>query len=250
MRNIDIPQIFLKDLENLDERMNRRRYYAAMVSGLDDAVGKLMHTLKEQNMLENTLVIFVSDNGGTYQGGSNDPLRGQKTQMYEGGVRVPALMAFPGKIEPGTFIDKPLHIVDFYPTLLKLAGASLEQEHPLDGKDMWPTITEGADSPHKEILINAREGRSSAIRVGDWKLVRNGHLGPVSTIGDEETKYELFNLKTDPYEKTNLIVENPGKFEELKKRLDYYTRVAVDPLVTSNPKSDTIPKVWRPFWWE
>lgn len=247
---LEIPDIFKADKENLELRMKRRRYYAAMVTAMDNAIGEIIQTIKEQNMTENTCVIFFSDNGASYQGGNNDPLRGQKTQMYEGGVRVPALMSFPGKIKPGTFVDKPVHVVDLYPTLLNLAGASLKQKHPLDGKDIWATITEGADSPHKEILINARKDRSSAIRVGDWKLVRNGHLGPVSTIGDEETKYELFNLKTDQYEERNLIHDNPEEFAKLKERLDYYTEVAADPLVTSNPKSDTIPRVWRPYWWE
>jgi arylsulfatase A-like enzyme len=246
---MEIPDILKKDKENLELRIKRRRYYAALVSSLDDAIGEIMQTIKEQGMLDNTMVIFMSDNGGTYQGGNNDPLRGQKTQMYEGGVRVPALISFPGEIEPGTFIDKPLHAVDLYPTLLKRAGASLKQRHPLDGKDIWATVTKGADSPHTEILINAREDRSSAIRVGDWKLVRNGHLGPVSTIGNEETRYELFNLKSDPYEERNLINENPVKFEALKKRLDYYTEVAVAPLVTSNPEAKPIPSVWRPNWW-
>jgi arylsulfatase A-like enzyme len=170
--------------------------------------------------------------------------------LYEGGVRVPALMTFPGKIKPGTFIDKPVHVTDLYPTLLKLARASLKQKHPLDGKDIWATVTEGAESPHKEILINAREARSSAIRVGDWKLIRNGHLGPISTIGNEEIRYELFNLKTDPYEERNLINEYPEKFKALKKRLDYYTKLAVEPLATDNPKGNTYPKIWGPYWWE
>ncbi len=247
---LEIPGIFKSDEDKKELRTKRRRYYAAMVSSLDDAIGDIMQTIKEQNMSENTLILFLSDNGGSYQGGNNDPLRGQKMLLYEGGVRVPAIMTFPDKIKPGTFVDEPVHVVDLYPTLLKLAGASLKQKHPLDGKDIWATVTQGAESPHEEILINAREGRSSAIRVGDWKLIRNGHLGPISTIGDGETRYELFNLETDPYEEKNLINENPVKFEELKKRLDFYTEKAVNPLVTSNPKSNSYPKVWKPYWWE
>ena len=248
--DLEIPEILKADKENLELRIKRRRYYASLVSNMDHAIGEILQTIEEQNMSENTLILFLSDNGGAYQGGNNDPLRGQKTQMYEGGVRAPAVITFPGRIKPGTFIDEPLHVVDLYPTLLKLTGASLEQEHPLDGKDIWATVTRGAGSPHKEILINAREGRSSAIRVGDWKLVSNGHLGPVSSIGDEESRYELFNLETDPYEERNLVDENPLKFEELKKRLDYYTEAAVDPHVTSNPDAKSFPRVWGPYWWE
>ena len=248
--DLEIPEILKEDKENLELRIKRRRYYAALVSSMDDAIGEILQTIEEQNMSENTLILFLSDNGGAFQGGNNDPFRGQKTQMYEGGVRVPAIILFPGRIKPGTLVDEPLHVVDLYPTLLNLTGASLEQEHSLDGKDIWATVARGAGSPHKEILINAREGRSSAIRVGDWKLISNGHLGPVSTIGDEESRYELFNLDTDPYEERNLVNENPLKFEELKKRLDYYTEAAVDPQVTSNPKADSFPSVWQPYWWE
>lgn len=247
---LDLPDAFGPNGPSNAKRLDNRRHFAAMVSGMDGAIGEILQTLKEQGMADNTVVVFLSDNGGSYQGGNNDPLRGQKMLLYEGGVRVPAIISFPGKIKPGTTVDEPLHVVDLYPTLLKMAGAPLEEKHPLDGLDIWPTITDGAPSPHQEILLNAREGRSSAIRIGDWKLVKNGALGPLKTIGEKDDVFELFNLKDDPLEKTNLAGQQPKKLEQLKRRLDVYTKEAVAPLYTDLQKgSEPTPRTWRPSWW-
>jgi arylsulfatase A-like enzyme len=247
---LDLPDAFGQNGASSAKRVKNRRHYAAMVSGMDKAIGEILDTLKQQGMYDNTLVAFLSDNGGSYQGGNNDPLRSQKMLLYEGGVRVPAIVSFPNKIDPGTMVDEPLHVVDIYPTLLKLAGAPLEQKHPLDGMDIWPTITEGAASPHQEILINARKGRSSAIRAGDWKLVRNGRLGPIKTLDEGDDVYELFNLSNDPLEKNNLAAKEPEKVDELVRRLDIYTNEAVAPLYKKLPKNaEPTPKTWRPFWW-
>lgn len=233
-------------------RQKRRRFYAALVSNMDDAIGSIMETIREENMEDNTLVVFMSDNGGSYQGGNNDPLRGQKMSLYEGGVRVPAVMAFPGKISAGTLVKNPIHVVDMYPTLLGLAGVSIEQETPLDGENVWGTLTGMGKNIEREILLNARKNRSSAIRVGDWKLVRNGKLGPIRKIeSDREQIYELFNLKNDPCEKNDLAQEFPEKLNELNERLDYYIGKAVPPLYDQHPiKEEATPKVWGPQWWE
>src|SRR5262249_9136241 len=158
-----------------------------------DAIGRIEATLKERGILDNTLLIFSSDNGGPIQqAATNVGLRAGKGTLYEGGVRVPAWVAGPGKIKPGTVVNEPLHMVNWYPTLLQLAGAKTEQKHPVDGKDMWATIAEGKPSPNDVILINTELNRG-AIRAGSWKLV--------VTRGEST---ELFNLADDPGEKTNL----------------------------------------------
>jgi arylsulfatase A-like enzyme len=136
----------------------------------------------------------------------------------EGGVRVPAFATWAGHIKPGSVVDAPLHVVDWYPTLIKLAGGSIEQPLPLDGRDAWPTITEGKPTPHEEILLNSTAG-DGAIRVGDWKLVINGQTlsglmdedenSPHRKGGTIEETTELFNLAVDPFEKKNLADENP-----------------------------------------
>src|SRR4051794_11089559 len=152
-----------------------RRTYAGMVAAMDEAVGQVVAAIDRKRMRANTLFFFSSDNGGPAPGRvtSNGPLRAGKATLYEGGVRVPAFATWEGQIKPGTVVDAPLHMVDLYPTLLTLAGVSLAQTLPLDGRDAWPAIVEGAKSPHDEILLNATP-TSGALRVGDWKLVLNG----------------------------------------------------------------------------
>src|SRR5262249_46737815 len=149
-----------------------------MVAAMDEAIGRIIPTLDEAKLRQNTLIIFSSDNGGPQPGRvtSNGPLREGKATLYEGGTRVAAFATWDGYIRAGSQVNAPLHMVDWYPTLLKLAGASLAQPLPLDGRDAWPTITEGRPSPHEEILLNTTPNQG-AIRMGDWKLILNGHRG-------------------------------------------------------------------------
>ncbi len=198
-----------------------RRTYAGMVSAMDEAVGKIADAIEREGLRRNTLFLFSSDNGGPAPGRvtSNGPLHGQKATLYEGGVRVPAFATWQGQIAPGKVVDAPLHIVDWYPTLLKLAGATLDQPLPIDGRDAWPAIARGEPSPHDAILLNSTPN-GGAIRVGDWKLVLKGsandgdagdgagqpgahpaEIGPISE--------ELFRLADDPHEKHNLGDRKP-----------------------------------------
>jgi arylsulfatase A-like enzyme len=216
-----------------DEELQRRRaIYASMVTLMDDCIGRIMDSLHDRGINENTILFFCSDNGGAPDlGALNDPLRGSKTSVYEGGVRVPAFMHYPQAIDANTVVDEALHMVDIYPTLLNQAGITIDQEKPLDGKDIWPTITEGSPSPHEEVLINAAP-YNGAILVGNWKLVRNGHLFcMISNKGKDDT-YELFNLDNDIGETIDLSEQYPDKVNELRKRLDKHTREAVTPFNT------------------
>ena len=168
----------------------RRRTYAAMVTCMDDAIGSVMDSLTHKGMRENTLVFFASDNGGALNSGSdNAPYRGHKGQNYEGGIHVPAFFNWPGHLKPA-IVETPLHITDLYPTLVRLAGGSLEQPLALDGLDIWKTLADGQPSPHEEIVLDMGEKRS-AIRRGDWKIIKNNK------------KVELFNLADDPQETTD-----------------------------------------------
>src|SRR5262245_42057809 len=172
---LQAPQEYLDRYQSIQNQ--QRRTYAAMVNCVDDQIGRIVEALENRGLRENTLIAFSSDNGGPINlGATNGPLRAGKATLYEGGVRVSAFANWPGKISAGSVVTEPLHMVDWYPTLLNLAGASLQQKLPLDGLDAWPTITAGKPTPHKEILHNTTPG-NGAIRVGDWKLVLNGNRG-------------------------------------------------------------------------
>ena len=149
-----VPEVYKKAYARLPEP---RRTYAGMVAAMDEAVGRIVDAIAKKGLTSNTLFLFSSDNGGPNPGQvtSNGPLRASKATVYEGGVRVPAFAVWANHIKPGSIVNEPLHAVDWYPTLIKLAGGSLEQSLPIDGRDAWPTIAEGKPSPHEEILLNA-----------------------------------------------------------------------------------------------
>ena len=241
----------------------QRRIYAGMVAAMDEAICQILAAIEQQGMSGNTLVIFSSDNGGLIGKGepaaSNGPLRGGKGSLYEGGTRVPACATWPGHIPAGAVVQEPLHIVDWYPTLLKLAGASLDQKLPLDGRDAWPTIAHGQPSPHDAVLLNT-VGRQGALRMGAWKLVRNaapadgedpeGATNKKVSPAERRKQnagpdvYELFNLAADPNEQTNLAAQQPGKVRELCVRLDAFAKAAVPPILSRKPDGFKPPKVW------
>jgi len=238
------PRSYIDLYEHIKDK--RRRIYAAMVTCMDEAIGRIVSTIDKRGLRQNTLIFFCSDNGGVGGVADNGNLRGHKAQLYEGGIRVPAIAVWPDVLKAGAIVDEPLHIVDMYPTLLKLAGAGLEQTLPLDGKDAWPTIAEGKPSPHEEILFNVTPA-NGAIRCGDWKLVHNGNIGANNTgTKMEQNVFELFNLAEDPYEKNDLGERHPKKLTELRRRLESYANQAAQPNVPPNrmPKDFNVPKAW------
>lgn len=237
-----------------------RRTYAGMVAAMDEAVGAIVDALDRKGMRSNTLFIFSSDNGGPAPGRitDNGPYRAGKDTLYEGGVRVAAFATWPGRVRSGVAIDEPIHVVDWYPTLLKLAGASLEQTLPLDGVDIWPTLAEGRATTRNDMLLNSAP-RTGAIRIGSWKLVLNGRLAlldgepvPAATAnGTREQNgaapaetVELFNLADDPSEKTNLAEQRPEKVRQLRERYDVLARQAAPPKSAPRANGFKSPQVW------
>jgi arylsulfatase A-like enzyme len=207
------------------------RKYAAYTSHMDWAVGELLEVLQHRQEREETIVIFTSDNGaindcplhGTdkYPGwqeaypclGSNAPFRGVKAQLYEGGIRVPTVVTWPGTLRPG-HMDAPVCVVDWMPTFAAVTGAAPPTDACWDGRDIWPQITGEREAPtEREIFWNFRDGKGLAARRGHWKLIENiaeGH-NPV---------LELFNITEDPYETRELSSANPGKVKELRDLID------------------------------
>ena len=202
-----------------------RRAYAGSITAMDDQVGRVIAALEKRHMLDNTLVVFMSDNGGTrnamFTGAiadvsrmkircDNGPYREGKGTLYEGGTRVVAFAAWPGHIKAGSTLNGMMHAVDWYPTLCGVAGAQHEKAKALDGMDMWPTISEGNPSPRREVVYNIEPFRA-AIRQGDWKLFWRPTLPEV---------VELYNIRQDPSEHENLAAQNPEKISAMKKRLN------------------------------
>ncbi|MCI0464496.1 MAG: sulfatase [Gemmataceae bacterium] len=207
--------------------------YAAMIASLDESVGRVLALLDELKLAENTLVIFTSDNGGVggyvregirKTGGITDnaPLRGGKGMLYEGGIRVPYIFRWPGKIAPGTTCDQPINSVDLYPTLLELAGSQPPSKYPLDGTSYVRLLTSGGQATlnreaiywHFPGYLGAGPGAwrttpAGALRAGDWKLLEFFETG----------RLELYNLRQDIGEKRNLADQMPEKVKELRAKL-------------------------------
>lgn len=228
----------------------KRRVFAAMVHALDEQVGRIVAAVEQRNWTRNTLFVFASDNGGPLNlGASNGPFRAGKGTLYEGGVRVAAFATWEGQIPSGTTVNEPLHMVDWFPTLLRQAGASSQRELPIDGRDIWPCLTDEKPSPHDAILLNVTPS-TGAIRMGDWKLVLNGRVPAVPSdpsrarrAPDRET-VELFNLAEDPYEKVNLAEQNPKKVQELKAQLDEFAKQAIPFKAAPRAHDFEAPKIW------
>jgi arylsulfatase A-like enzyme len=212
-----------------------------MLAAMDEAIGRIAAALDEEGLRENTLVFFSSDNGGPAPGTvtDNGPLRAGKGTIYEGGVRVCAFAAWAGRIPVGAKIDEPLHAVDLYPTLVNLAGGSLEQKLPIDGLDIWPVLVEGAPSPHDAILLCWNNPSRAAVRMGNWKLLVNPGGAAAETPAKKKAKkkqaaipsaaVELYDLAADLGEQRNLASEQPAKVAELRARLDEWVKAAVPP---------------------
>ena len=190
------------------EHGNLKNQYAQLEC-MDTAVGRVMAALRESGHDQDTLVIFVNDNGGTGNVG-NKPYRGMKSSYWEGGTRVPCAMRWPGHIPAGTRSNEMLHAVDLYPTLINLAGARLDQPLEPDGLDAWRTISAGAASPRDEILFS-RE----VVRRGPWKYIAPG----AKYYNWDPGEVQLFNIDEDPYETTNRLADHPEVVKDLEPRL-------------------------------
>jgi arylsulfatase A-like enzyme len=218
-----------------DQADPARRAYAAMITAMDDQVGAVVRALEKRGMRDDTLIVFQSDNGGPRSAkftgevdmsgstipADNGPYRDGKASLYEGGTRVVALANWPGRIPAGSISDQPIHIVDMFPTLSRLAGADTAAGKPLDGLDVWPTLSEGRPSPRTEVVYDIEPFRA-ALRQGDWKLVWQATL---------PSRVELFDLAQDPGEQRDRSAEYPDKVNALKQRIESLSREAVSPLI-------------------
>jgi arylsulfatase B len=195
-----------------------RRLFAAMLAHLDESVGRILEKLRTLNLEENTLVVFLSDNGGPTREltSSNQPLRGGKGQLYEGGIRVPFLMRWPGRIPAGRVEDRPVISLDLFATTLAAAGiAPPEDNAPRDGVNLLPYVA-GSDDRLPHARLYWRLGQNAALREGEWKLVRQatGRRAPAP--------WRLYNLSADVAEARDLAPEQPQILDQL---IDAWTAI-------------------------
>lgn len=218
-----MPKEWLDRYADIEDK--ERRAYAAGVSALDAAVGGIVAALDRRRLLDNTLIVFHTDNGGGVptrlptgetdglsNAADNGPFREGRGSLYEGGVRGIALASWPGQIKPGTVVSDMLHVVDWYPTLLKLAGASAEQKRKPDGLDIWPVLAQRQRTPHQDLPLDVEDFRG-AIRVGEWKLIVHTAL---------PARIELFDISNDPEEAENRAEAYPDRVKDALARLNAY----------------------------
>ncbi len=212
----------------------KRRTFAAMLSAMDDAVGSVLSTIRARGLEKDTLIFFVSDNGGpTRQTTSgNGPLRGFKAQTWEGGIRVPWMIQWAGRIPAGKVDDRPVIQLDILPTALAAAGVDVQPEWKIDGVNLLPYLTGGKSGvPHEALYW--RFGPQIAMRMGDWKLVKG--IGSVGVEAMDPRKkasmenVELYNLAQDIGEKNNLAEKEPAKVKELTAAWEKWNSGLVDP---------------------
>ena len=236
--------------------------YAAMVHSMDQAVGRLLDEIDRLGIADNTIIVFTSDNGGNMYNGiidtlpngesylapptSNRPLRGGKGTLFEGGIRVPAIISYPGVTTPGTISDELIQSTDFYPTLLSLANIAMPKKYTVDGIDITPTFKE--EGLHRDGIITYFPNQtkvpdwlppSIAIRNGDWKLIRLFHQGQ-----NFKHDYQLYNLKWDIGEHNDLSKTYPEKVAELDDIME--TKIKESEALVPKPNPNFLLKEYRP----
>ena len=230
--------------------------YAAMVESIDKSIGRILDKLDELGLSDNTIVVFFSDNGGLksrfdevpliakskqhiyednpllYIASSNSPLRAEKGTVYEGGIREPLIVKWPGKIQPGSISDALISSVDFYPTFVSLAESELSDKQVFDGKDICPVFRGEKQEENRSLFwhypVYHHDVPKSVIRKGDWKLIENL----------VDYTYELYNLGKDISETKNLAESNPKKLEELKVELKAWQKDTGAEFPVKNPDFD------------
>ncbi|MEM7143636.1 MAG: sulfatase-like hydrolase/transferase [Verrucomicrobiota bacterium] len=214
----------------------KRRIYAAMVYAVDRGVGQLVEALEKNNQLNNTLIVFLSDNGGKIgSGADNGPLTQGKGSISEGGIRVPMFFHWPDQVPAGTTYDHPVSALDFYPTFARLAGATIPDNKTLDGTDIWDAFLAG-DSARKGDPIFALRHYNGFHNVGarqdEWKVVRKGPNAP----------WQLFNLAKDIAEQNDLAPQYPERVREMVGQAKKWSDSHTDPNWFDNPNGA---KYWK-----
>ena len=245
---------FTRTMRRLTRMPSARPMYAAVVDGMDQAIGRVLNTLDEEGIADNTIVLFFSDNGGaaySVGGADNVPLRGGKGETFEGGIRVVAAMRWPAQLKAGGKMGSIMSVMDVMPTLAAAVGIDAVTTFPVDGRNMLPAIRDGVRMPRQDYLFFASEtpirGEFNLTAFNDeWKLVQE----QVQLLTSTEITNYLFKIKDDPNEYNNLAQKHPDVVEELSREIHHWrslypatgTRVELVP-----PPGWRAPKDWASY---
>jgi arylsulfatase B len=212
---LQAPQKWMDEYANIPDR--KRRTFAAMVGCLDAAIGRVLKAIDGEGMAKDTLVLMFSDNGGpTDLGAMNTPLRGAKASTFQGGLRVPAMMRWPGRLPAGEKRAQVMTVLDVFPTLAAAAGVTPRNKLPLDGRNMWPAILSDKVEKREDLFwaVESDRKQKTAVRRGEWKLVREVSLQDGTAVN------YLFQLDEDPNEQNDLAAQKPGLVKDLVARIE------------------------------
>ena len=264
---LQAPEEYIKMYDHVEDE--ERRVYLGMVTAMDDAVGGVVASLKKMKMFENTIILFLSDNGGNvWHGGSNWPLRGKKGRLWEGGTRTPAFIQGPGlhkKVEQNMF-----HVTDWYPTIMEMINKK-SKEHAIDGISEWKALSGKSHNwKRKELVYNIKEtlfntaDPIAAIRIGDWKYIWSidddyaGWEIPLENGKREFNKSEpqcftnlLFNLSEDPHEKNDLSSKDTIRAMKMQERLKIHRQTSMHTSYKENMEAANPDKhggLWSTDW--
>ncbi len=216
-----------KYIAKAEQGVDRERYdptYAAMIEIMDQGIGKIISTLDSLDIRDNTMVIFISDNGPYFPVSTAAPLRGSKGMLYEGGIRIPMIVSWPGMVPEQTFSNEPVITLDLYPTIMEATNINPSPLHILDGKSLMPVLTQSTDTLpdrtlfwHFPAYLQAYQGMMSPWRQTPASAMLNDGWKLIETF--EDSTLELYNLNTDLNESDNLVDEHPLKVQELYQKL-------------------------------
>ncbi len=229
---MEAPESYLKKYRGKEGPGLKDHRYGAMIEALDDSMGVLLKKIESLGLTDNTIIVFTSDNGGFSGVADMRPLRESKGYLYEGGIRVPMIVKWPGKIRKGSICKKPVVSTDLYPTLIDIAGGSRDSDRQLDGVSIKPLLLEKGSFDRSALYFHYpnyafHQGNrlGSAIREGDWKLIEYFDTGEL----------ELYNLAKDIGEKKNLASQNAKLAARLKEKLHIWRKEVKAAMPTLNP---------------
>ena len=213
-----VTESYLENTKHIE--YGGRSVYGAMVNAVDINVGRIDAALKKNNIKENTIVIYLSDNGGRITYADNGPNRGHKGMLFEGGIKVPFFMVWPNKIPVNSTYDNAISALDIFPTLLNAAGGNAKKEKQLDGVDLIPFLENTAKGiPHKKLFWRSSGGFEYAVRIDHYKLYKSAY----------KNKTLLFDLKEDPLERYDVSHKYPKILSQLEREYSQWNKKNIDP---------------------